>query len=177
MGGGGMYGQSGYGTQNGVRTGSSYSSGSSQYGSRSSGQGQYGAGQGRGGGGSRRGGGAQGGQYGQYGQGQGGAGTNKDAQPWYEPRIEVGFTFAAPAPTALQTNIVAPMHTPAMTSRFGTVNVSVQGSTVTLRGTVNSEEDRQLAAQMAMLEPAVMSVQNDLKIAAPPTGPAPMPPR
>jgi len=178
MGGGGMYGASGYGAQNGVRPGgSSYSSGSSQYGSRSSGQGQYGAGQGqgRGGGGSRRSGGTQG--QGQYGQGQGGAGTNKDAQPWYEPRIEVGFTVATPAPTAVQTNIAAPLHTPAMTSRFGTVNVSVQGSTVTLRGTVNSEEDRQLAAQMAMLEPAVMSVQNDLKIAAPPTGPAPMPPR
>jgi len=179
MGAGGMYGASGYGAQNGVRPGgSSYSSGSSsQYGGRSGGQGQYGAGQGqgRGGGGSRRSGGTQG--QGQYGQSQGGAGTNKDAQPWYEPRIEVGFTVSAPAPTAVQTNIAAPLHTPAMTSRFGTVNVSVQGSTVTLRGTVNSEEDRQLAAQMAMLEPAVMSVQNDLKIAAPPTGPAAMPPR
>jgi osmotically-inducible protein OsmY len=82
-----------------------------------------------------------------------------------------------PAPTVVQTSIAAPLHTPALTSRFGTVNVSVEGSTVTLRGTVNSEEDRQLAAQMAMLEPAVMSVQNDLKVAAAAPAPAAVSPR
>jgi osmotically-inducible protein OsmY len=64
-----------------------------------------------------------------------------------------------------------------LTSRFGTVNVSVQGSTVTLQGTVNSEEDRQLAAQMAMLEPSVMSVQNDLKVAAAAPAPATVSPQ
>jgi osmotically-inducible protein OsmY len=172
---GGMYGGTGYGAQNGAgRAGSSYSS-SSQYGNRSGGQnGQFGGGQGRQGGGSRRGG------TGQYGQGQsgqgGGATANKDQQPWYEPRIEVGFSVSTPAPTVVQTNIAAPLHAPALTSRFGSVNVSVQGSTVTLRGTVPSEEDRQLAAQMAMLEPTVYSVQNDLKVAAP-VAPAAMPPR
>jgi osmotically-inducible protein OsmY len=174
MSGGGMYGATGYGAQNGAgRAGSSYSS-SSQYGNRSGGQNGQFAGQGRQGGGSRRGG---TGQYGQGQSGQGGGSTAaKDQQPWYEPRIEVGFSVPTPAPTVVQTNIAAPLHTPALNSRFGTVNVSVQGSTVTLKGTVTSEEDRQLAAQMAMLEPTVYSVQNDLKVAAPAT-PAAMPPQ
>ena len=162
-----MYGATGYGSPNGARAGSSSSSGS-QYGNRSSGQGQYGGGQGRqGGGGSRRGGGGQG--QGQYGPGgQGGGTAAKDQQPWFEPRIAVGFTVTGPAPTVVQTSIAAPLHTPALTSRFGTV---------TLRGTVNSEEDRQLAAQMAMLEPSVMSVQNDLKVAAAISPPAAISPR
>jgi hypothetical protein len=172
MSGGGMYGATGYGAQNGAgRVGSNYSS-SSQYGNRSAGQnGQFGGGQGRQGGGSRRGGTGQ-----NQGQSGGGGTAPKDQQPWYEPRIEVGFSVPTPAPTVVQTNIAAPLHAPALSSRFGSVNVSVQGSTVTLRGTVPSEEDRQLAAQMAMLEPTVSSVQNDLTVAAPAT-PAAMPPR
>jgi hypothetical protein len=92
-------------------------------------------------------------------------------QAWYEPRIDIGFTVTGPAPSVTQTNIVGPFHSPALTSRFGTVNVSVQGGTVILRGTVNSEEDRQLAAQMTMLEPSVSSVQNDLRVAAPSANP------
>jgi hypothetical protein len=92
-------------------------------------------------------------------------------QAWYEPRIDIGFAVTGPAPTVTQTNIVGPFHSPALTSRFGTVNVSVQGGTVILRGTVSSEEDRALAAQMAMLEPSVSSVQNDLKVAVPAANP------
>jgi osmotically-inducible protein OsmY len=54
-----------------------------------------------------------------------------------------------------------------LSPRFGTVNVSVLGGTAILRGTVNSDEDRALAAQMAMLEPSISSVQNELRVAAP----------
>jgi hypothetical protein len=164
---GGMYGGTGSGGANAAgRTGSNYSS--SQYGNRSGGQfGQFGAGQGRAGGGSGR------GRTGQTGgqPGQGGTAGNKDMQAWFEPRIDIGFAVTGPAPTVTQTNIVGPFHSPALTSRFGTVNVSVQGGTVILRGTVSSEEDRALAAQMAMLEPSVSSVQNDLKVAVPAANP------
>jgi len=92
-------------------------------------------------------------------------------QAWYEPRIDIGFAVTGPAPTVIQTNIAAPFRAPALTPRFGTINVSVQGSTVILRGTVNSEEDRALAAQMAMLEPSISSVQNDLRVAVPAANP------
>jgi osmotically-inducible protein OsmY len=162
MSGGGMYGGTGYGTAG--RTGSQYSGSQSQYGSRGSGAyGQSGAGQGRTG--------SRGRGTAQQGQGQQGAGTNKDQQPWFEPRIEVGFAVAAPAPTAVQSDIVKPLRAPTLAPRFGKINVSVQGSTVVLRGTVNSEEDRALAAQMAMLEPSVAAVQNELQIAAPVANP------
>lgn len=156
---GGMYGGTGYGAAS--RGGTSYN-GSSQYGNRAGQSGQYGGAQGRGGG-SRR-----GGQFQGQGQpGQGGTTGSKDQQVWFEPRFEVGFAVAGPGATAVQTNIANPLHTPSMSPRFGSVKVSVQGSMVTLQGTVSSEEDRLLAAQMAMLEPAVASVQNDLIVAAP----------
>jgi osmotically-inducible protein OsmY len=58
-----------------------------------------------------------------------------------------------------------------LSGRFGSVNVSVQGDTVTLRGTVSSENDRLLAAQMAMLEPSVSSVRNELTVAVPNANP------
>jgi BON domain len=162
---GGMYGGTGYGNVNRGTSGSNNSSGS-QYGSRAGQGGQYG-GQGRQAGGSRRGGTGQ-----NQGQpGQGGTAGNKDQQAWYEPRIDIGFAVTGPAPTVVQTNIAGPFHSPALTSRFGTVKVSVQGGAVILRGTVNSEEDRQLAAQMTMLEPSVSSVQNDLRVAAPSANP------
>jgi hypothetical protein len=171
---GGMYGATGSGGANAAgRTGAGSSSSSSQYGNRSSAQGgQNGGAQGRAGGGSRRGGTGQ--AQGQ--QGQGGAAASKDQQVWFEPRIEVGFAVASPAPVAVQSNIVTPLHSPGLTARFGTVNVSVQGGTVILRGSVTSDEDRLLAAQMALLEPSVSNVQNELIVAAP-VVPAARPPR
>jgi hypothetical protein len=160
-----MYGGTGYGNVNRGTSGSNNSS-SSQYGSRAGqGGGQYGAGQGRGGGSGR----GRAGQAG--GPGQSGTAGNKDQQAWYEPRIDIGFAVTGPAPTVIQTNIVAPFRAPALSPRFGSVNVSVQGGTVILRGTVNSEEDRALAAQMAMLEPSISSVQNDLRVAVPAANP------
>ena len=60
---------------------------------------------------------------------------------------------------------------PGLSGRFGGVNVSVQGDTVTLRGIVTSENDRLLAAQMAMLEPSVSSVRNELTVAVPTANP------
>jgi osmotically-inducible protein OsmY len=160
---GGMYGAAGAGVPNAAgRTGSNYSS-SSQYGNRGGQNGQYGGGQGRQGGGSRRGSSTQ-------GQSQvqpGGAGAAGSPQAYFEPRIEVGFSVPNPQATAVQTDIAAPMRAPSLSPRFGTVKVSVQGSVVTLRGTVNSDDDRLLAAQMAMLEPAVSAVQNELIVAPP----------
>jgi osmotically-inducible protein OsmY len=76
-----------------------------------------------------------------------------------------------PAATVIQADISKPMQSPALSSRFGTVRVSVQGDTAILRGSVQSESDRQLAAQLAMLEPAVSSVRNELTVAAPAASP------
>ncbi len=163
---GGMYGGTGYGGANAAsRTGSNYSS---QYGNRSSNQyGQNGAGQGRQGG-SRRGGTGQAQNQGQPGGNTGPAGS---AQTYFEPRIDVGFTVPLPQAAVVQASVAAPWQSPGLSGRFGGVKVSVQGDTVTLRGSVSSENDRLLAAQMAMLEPSVSSVRNELTVAVPAANP------
>jgi BON domain len=158
-----MYGATGSGAAN--RGGTGYNSSQSGRGQQSS---QFGGqGLGRQGGQSRRGTG-QSGQQGQYGQGGAAAGKQ---QVWFEPRIEVGFTVSAPQASVIQADVARPLHVPALSSRFGTVQVSVMGDTVILRGTVTSENDRLLAAQMAMLEPAVSSVRNELTVAPAATPP------
>lgn len=48
--------------------------------------------------------------------------------------------------------------------RVGAINVSLEGRTAILRGTVASESDRQLAASLARLEPEVLAVQNELVV-------------
>jgi hypothetical protein len=166
MSGGGMYGGTGYGGANAAgRTGSNNSS---QYGNRSSSQyGQNGGGQGRQGG-SRRGGTGQSQNQGQPG---GNTGTAGSAQTYFEPRIDVGFAVPQPKAAVVQASISAPWRSPGLSGRFGTVNVSVQGDTVTLRGTVSSDNDRLLAAQMAMLEPSVSTVRNELTVAVPNANP------
>jgi hypothetical protein len=49
----------------------------------------------------------------------------------------------------------------------GPIQVELQGETVILRGVVGSNHERDLAAQMAMLEPGVGAIQNDLRVAPP----------
>jgi hypothetical protein len=166
MSGGGMYGGTGYGGANAAgRTGSNNSS---QYGNRSSSQyGQNGGGQGRQGG-TRRGGTGQSQSQGQPG---GNTGTAGNVQTYFEPRIDVGFAVPQPQAAVVEASVAAPWHSPGLSGRFGSVNVSVQGDTVTLRGIVGSENDRLLAAQMAMLEPSVSSVRNELTVAVPAASP------
>jgi osmotically-inducible protein OsmY len=163
---GGMYGGTGSGAAvRGGGTSSSYGSSSSQSGGSRSTQGGQG-GQARGG---RRGATGAGSSQGQAGGGAGGA---KLQQVWFEPRIEVGFSMPGPPASVIQTNVSKPLKAPALSSRFGTVRVSVEGDMVVLRGSVPSESDRLLAAQIAMLEPAVVSVRNELTVATPAAVPA-----
>ncbi|MCC7086301.1 MAG: BON domain-containing protein [Pirellulales bacterium] len=51
----------------------------------------------------------------------------------------------------------------------GPIQAALQGQTVILQGVVASNHERDLAAQMAMLEPGVAKVQNDLQVLPPPT--------
>ena len=55
-------------------------------------------------------------------------------------------------------------------STLGPITASLEGTTVVLRGKVASEADRQLAEEVAMLEPEVSEVQNELEVSeGPPT--------
>jgi hypothetical protein len=121
------------------------------------------------------GGGMMGGQMGgQMGRNQMGMGQNRNStvRP-IRPRLSIGFT---PPP------IAAPQVTTALNTRFnelgsqregiriesrGPVQVSLDGQTAILRGVVATEHDREVAATMALLEPGVSQVKNELRVAPP----------
>jgi hypothetical protein len=105
-------------------------------------------------------------QFGRQGQGQ--------SRTQIRVPISLGFT-PQPVPTA------------ALTAQFQTrlgklpalktvepIEVSLEGDTVILRGKVASEGDRQLVQALALLEPGVAKVQNELQVhSADTTGAAP----
>jgi osmotically-inducible protein OsmY len=93
--------------------------------------------------------------------------ASKDQQAWFEPRIEVGFEVSAPrALTAVAANVATSLGATKPGSRFRGVQVAVEGGTAILRGVVGSQNDRIVAEQIALLEPAISSVRNDLTIAS-----------
>ena len=102
----------------------------------------------------------QGSQFNQPGRTQGG----RTGTPQIRVPISLGFT---PKPIATS-RITAQVQTrlgklPALTT-VGPIAVTVEGEAVVLRGTVATEGDRQLAAELLMLEPEVTLVKNELKV-------------
>jgi osmotically-inducible protein OsmY len=61
-------------------------------------------------------------------------------------------------------------------SQLGPIQASLEGRTAVLRGTVASEADRQLAEGLAMLEPEVLAVRNELVVGSPGTTGEALPP-
>ncbi len=91
------------------------------------------------------------------------AGTNAE-EAWFEPRIEIGFEVPEQKNSAVAKTVAASMAADKPGTRFGGVKVSMAGSVAILRGTVSSLNDRQLAEQIAMLDPSVTSVRNELTV-------------
>jgi osmotically-inducible protein OsmY len=81
----------------------------------------------------------------------------------------IGFSAPTAAPTAISTKITDQLNRWHSIASAGGVNVQVVGKTAVLQGTVPSDHDRDMAAQMAMLEPGVSQVKNELQV----TGSAP----
>ena len=98
--------------------------------------------------------------------------TPKEEPVWFEPRIEVGFDVPPPKTSAIALNLATSMGTTKAGSRFGGVRVAVDGQTAILRGIVASQNDRQLAEQITLLEPSIVSVRNELVIQRRATAPA-----
>jgi hypothetical protein len=175
----GGFGVLGFGAMNGF--GSSSTGGSSMYGGRS-----YGAvtqaggttGMSGGGGGGRTT--NSGGSTTSSGGGGGGAApsssrrrggttnTNtaaKEQQAWFEPRVEIGFETPSPTVSAIASSVAKSLGAGNPGSRFRGVQVAFEGGTAILRGVVATPNDRVLASQIALLEPSVSAVRNDLTIA------------
>jgi BON domain len=88
----------------------------------------------------------------------------KEQQAWFEPRIEIAFEVQPRPTSAVASNLAASLGASKEGSRFGGVRVAIDGSTAVLRGAVASQNDRQLAEQIALLEPSITSVRNELTI-------------
>lgn len=102
-------------------------------------------------------------------------GAAKTQPVWFEPRIEVGFETTQPQMSAVAASVATSLGATKVGSRFGNVHIAVDGQTATLRGMVASLNDRQLAEQIALLEPSIASVRNELIIRKPAPAPAPLP--
>lgn len=80
--------------------------------------------------------------------------------------LVVGFTPPKVSPSVLGNRLQSHLTTTRGLERLGPLQVAVQGREVVLRGTVRSEHDRELAEQLALLEPGVASVRNELQVPA-----------
>lgn len=119
-------------------------------------------------------------QFGQMGN-RGQQGRSQYATP-ARPRVSVGFGPEPAAENAITTGISQRMTQ--LGSRQGRaiqiqtrgpVQVSLQGRTAILRGVVATEHDRAVAARVALLEPGVSQVQNELQVGSAPVSGGPSP--
>jgi BON domain len=167
----GFGGANGFGSSTSMYGGRAYGSATTAGGGTGMGSGMNGGG--GGGGGSRpttsySGGGGGGGANAGGGRNRSRTGANTpttNAQDaWFEPRIEIGFEVPETKKSAVAKTVADSMGANKPGTRFGGVQVSMAGSVAILRGTVASLNDRQLAEQIAMLDPSVTSVRNELTI-------------
>ena len=85
----------------------------------------------------------------------------------YEPRLRVDFGFA-PRPTAeVSTELTRRLESCLTPGGTGSIEVSKEGATASLRGEVASERDRRLARLLLLLEPGISTVENQLIVRPP----------
>jgi len=104
-------------------------------------------------------------------------------RPRSQMPIHVSYVIDFPVPPGRASAISAKLSNELSSSptigAYGPVTVQLYGKTALLRGTVASEHDRDLAAELAMLEPGVDQVRNELRVASvltPPQGSVPSAP-
>lgn len=103
----------------------------------------------------------------------GAAGTGRRLS-LYPPQLTVGFDYSLPPAPDRGATLKQQLESCSRLQRQGPLEVSLAGQTATLRGTVASERDRQLAQMLVLFEPGVANVKNELRVATPPpTAPPP----
>lgn len=89
--------------------------------------------------------------------------------PLYDPRLVVGFSFDEPTSTERQRNLAAHLQEALWPETRLPIEVLLAGDAAVLRGAVESEEVRLMAAGLALLEPGVATVRNELLVRLPGT--------
>ncbi len=98
------------------------------------------------------------------GRGNRDGGNQQQETPPVRITLNVGFSYPPPNEARLGLAIQDRLSR-VLKRRFPSVEVT--GRTVTLRGTVSTAHERELAEQLVRLEPGVSVVQNDLVVQAP----------
>ncbi len=83
----------------------------------------------------------------------------------YDPRLAVDFEFSAPSSQEMTQRLTKRLEASLRPNGLGrSVEVSVQGDTAILRGTVSTEHDRSLTAFVVLLEPGIAEVKNEIEV-------------
>lgn len=118
--------------------------------------------QGRGGSGI---GGAFGGAFGNaFGQAPGGTGQGQEQSKTIRIRLRSDIEVAAPRVESRQNVISSHLHQNASAARVQSVRVELSGRTAVLTGSVATERDKRLAANLVRLEPGVSKIDNRLVV-------------
>jgi hypothetical protein len=101
----------------------------------------------------------------------------ENERPPVRVRLEMGFSSTPAAPSVVASNLNTRLAQLSVDHSLGAPQISVEGGTVVLRGTAESESQIQVLERFVMLEPGVMNVRNEMVVAGqtteeqlPPTG-------
>ena len=108
-------------------------------------------------------------------QAQRGQRGSTQAQSQFRVPMRLGFAPVAIQPQRFSDFSSRLTKIPGM-SQLGPIQASLEGRTAVLRGTVATEGDRQLAEGLAMLEPEVLAVRNELVVGSTGTTEEALPP-
>lgn len=94
------------------------------------------------------------------------------------PRLSIGFKYPMPAQTQLGRQLQTRIAKLPRLEILAPVNVAIENQTAILTGRVATAHDREMIAQIALLEPGIAHVENQLLVGqpteqAPPTSSAP----
>lgn len=82
----------------------------------------------------------------------------------YDPKLEVDFDVIPREPRSVEQEIARHLQEDSTRDRFGQIEVSLEGETATMRGTVASANDRAVAEALVLFEPGVRVVRNQLVV-------------
>lgn len=97
------------------------------------------------------------------------------APTMYEARLRIAFDFNRPSKVAAGRSATRQLKLSRAIDPTSSIEVSVAGSTATLRGVVGSQREKRLAEMLMLFEPGISSVKNELAIASSTVVPADRP--
>jgi hypothetical protein len=82
----------------------------------------------------------------------------------YDPPLEIGFDYHGPQRQDTGDAVAQRLQSSPALHPANRIEVALEGTTAILRGEVVSERDRGLAEQLALFEPGIYAVRNDLRV-------------